>query len=1222
MRRNLKRLGCTVLCACLLMINTPAPMSYAGNLKQYATDTDATETDAAYTEAEETNRTATGTDAEDISAKDAADINTSSVMGADVLLYATSPDVPADGYKLEINSQADWDALFNHTAGDGSGWSSSSSSGITATYNENKNPVVISLNTDITLSQNTTLTVPPIDATPKDFRLYGNGHSVDTAGHTFNLIANTVTIRNTHIKNGKVQVQNHIDFRCLDSQFTNASVELYTNGITERTYITGCEFSDCLGPCINSKGAPCPVSFSDCNMDNSGLLFTSANPCRVSFHGITATNCTGTVLKQTANGSYVIESISDCEFSTLQSGFAAIEYIGGTIGEITDCTITGFDTGINLESSNAAGDIDTLTISNIWISNCITGLRTDYVSGYDNVEISNLHMLARSGDGRNSVGYVNSGHLTKNVFSSTTCNFSEMPQITDCSIAGFDTGIDLSTCSAFISNCNITDCISGIKISGDPTLIADTTLESRSSVRPGSDNAGVTTNAYCYLVDCDINNFYIGSDMHASSIATIIGCRYKNNTTNLIGAFTTSAHDTSFTGGETSVIIRSGKSYFYDCVVKGDAATTSGFSMEASATNLYIYSQERPYDSPSPGYYYYDIIKQYSDRTVTNGKSEISNCVTGIDSKNTMYIADTHIHDCVTGVKSTANNAYTYGNNLIEDCTDGMIMQSLYKYGTNTTFTDSFTDTIRNCSNNGIESYYIYSDPQNWINRLEIYNCGNHGIHTTGNVTTAAVDIHDCKIGVYMTDNANNVILSPEAKIYNNLEWNIYDNSTNNYAQFIISGSSGSSGTLTKGGIGNIYSIHNPIIDVQELYSDDSVYYLGTEDGMYRFNVRNLNGTVVIDTIDSGYTIGRKVAVLSTDITSQMFAKKEGFVISPKVESGNTYAVFAAGCDVTYDVTTNGGDTFNDGSQTRSSNTDEVLTRISYLQGDDIDLSYTASKTGYEFVGWNTDPDATEGLDTLSADRTDITLYAIYKKTAYINYHTYDAASDYRTAVTFYNNEDGIEHELAAYNAGGSNTFTGYVLDEDAAISSADDVITEGSDVTVSPDGLDVYCVYEKQGQLDYLKKDGSTLSTERSTVYQISSDNKNFVYTIKAGEPVEGFTFKEWKDGAGNSYAAGSTLSTKNSSVVLKPVYVVYEEPTTEEPTTEEPSTGEPDTPTTEAPAPDAPIIETPTTETATQTPAGPKTGDSTAPIAVMILGFLSLLGMLGLSMKDKRKN
>lgn len=1222
LRRNLKKLGCTVLCACLLMINTPAPMSYAGNLKQYATNTDATETDATYTEAEETNRTATGTDAEDISAKYAADINTSSVMGADVLLYAASPDVPADGYKLEINSQADWDALFNHTAGDGSVWSSS---GTTATYNENKNPVVISLNTDITLSADTTLTVPPIDATPKDFRLYGNGHNIEMHGNVFTITAYTVTIENTFMNSGTLRVQGHIRFNCTDNSFYKASVELQTGAVTETTYITGCDFSECPSPAVYSKTAPCPIDFSDCQMSQSGLLFATDNPCRVTFSGITATNCTGTVLGYTNifGQSYIIEVITNCELSTSQGGITAIEHEEGAIGEITNCEITGFDTGIKLKSCNVRSDyIDTLTIHDITIQDCITGLHTYYLSGYNNAIISNLTMKARAG-ASGTTGYKSEGSLTSKSFSSVNYDFNQMPQIKSCNISGFDTGINLNLSRAVVSDCDISDCKSGISISSEPVAIVDTRLDS-GAIQPGSNNAGVTTNGTVYLIDCDISNFYIGSDMSASANATIIGCRYENNTTNLIGAFSTSVYDTSFTGGEISVIIRRGTAYFYDCVLKGNIGTTqSGFSMETSASNLHIYSLEHPYSYSNNTYY--DNIKQYSDRTVTSGKSEILNCVTGIDAKNTVNIADTHIHDCVTGVKSTANNAYTYGNNLIEDCTDGMIMQSLYKYGTNTTFTDSFTDTIRNCSNNGIESYYIYSDPQKWSNRLEIYNCGNHGIHTTGNVTTAAVDIHDCKIGVYMTDNANNVILSPEAKIYNNLEWNMYDNSTNNYAQFIISGPSGSSGTLTKGGIGNIYSIHNAIIDVQELYSDDSVYYLGTEDGMYRFNIGNLNGTVVIDTIDSGYTIGRKVAVLTTDITSQMFAKKEGFVISPKVESGNTYAVFAAGCDVTYDVTTNGGDTFSGGNQTQSSNPDEVLTRISYLQGDDIDLSYTASKTGYEFVGWNTDPDATEGLDALSADRTDITLYAIYKKTAYINYHTYDAASDYRTAVTFYNNEDGIEHELAAYNAGGSNTFTGYVLDEDAAISSADDVITEGSDVTVSPDGLDVYCVYEKQGQLDYLKKDGSTLSTERSTVYQISSDNKNFVYTIKAGEPVEGFTFKEWKDGAGNSYAAGSTLSTKNSSVVLKPVYVVYEEPTTEEPTTEEPtteepSTGEPDTPTTEAPAPDAPIIETPTTEAATQT--GPKTGDNTAPIAVMILGFLSLLGMLGLSMKDKRKN
>ncbi len=172
-----------------------------------------------------------------------------------------------------------------------------------------------------------------------------------------------------------------------------------------------------------------------------------------------------------------------------------------------------------------------------------------------------------------------------------------------------------------------------------------------------------------------------------------------------------------------------------------------------------------------------------------------------------------------------------------------------------------------------------------------------------------------------------------------------------------------------------------------------------------------------------------------------------------------------------------------------------------------------------------------------------------------------------------------------------------------------------GDNVTVSPDGLDVYCVYEKQGQLTYLKKNGTTLSTESKTVYEICSENKEFEYTVRAGEPVAGFTFTGWKDEAGNSFVAGDTINTENNLIVLTPVYVENEEPTTEDPTTEEP--------TTEAPTPEPPIIQPPTTETSTtQPPAGPKTGDSTNPIGVIGLGILSLLGILVLTMKNKRKN
>ncbi len=933
MRRNLKKLGCAILCTCLLLINTPGAVSYAENTEQYATYTDA------------------NTTTEDV-------------------------DVPEGAYSIEINSQADWDNLFTYMAGDGSGWTNS---GGTTTYIEDKNPVAIIINADITLSQDIVLSIPPIDSVQKDFLLYGDGqHSIDLDGHAFKIqAANTVAIDNAHINNGMVQVYGHINFSCTDSQFSAASVELYTAnaGVNEITNITGCEFFDCPGPCIYSSNAPCPVSFSDCYMNNSGLLFKTKKMCPVSFSNITAEECTGTVFGQgmpdTESAPYIIKSISGCELSTSQPGITAIDQYGTAIGEITDCTITGFDTGIKLDRSNSVSGIDSIKINDIIITDCITGVHIEYLSGYKNAMISNLTMEAREG-ASNTVGFNGIGTWIA-TFDTVNYDFNKMPQIKSCHISGFDTGINLDSCEVVVSDCEISDCKKGISTKRRTVAIVDTTLEAGASA---TDSVGVTTNATngtCYLIDCDINGFDIGSDMENSYTTTIIGCRYQNRDTNLIGGSYIACYDTSFIGGETSVIVND-YSYFYDCIVKGDAATTkSGFSTETSNIKLYIYSLNRPYDSPINAY---DNLKKYSNRR--NGKSEIFNCETGIDVKNAVYIADTYIHDCVTGIKSYRTESY--GNNMIENCYDGMIVDNLYKYGTNTTFTNTHVDTIRNCSNDGLDGCYIVSSPREWNNRLEIHDCGNYGIMVNGSLAVTAVDVHDCRVGIYNTDNAGTIDLNPESMIYNNQTWNIFDNCANN-SSFIIQGLDA---TLTGGELGNIYSKRQLIIDTEDLYSDDSVYYLGTEDVMFIFGVNNLYGMVVFDTVDSGYTLGRRVAKLTNpDIASQMFTNKEGYIISTEEEEKNgattTYAIFAAGYDVTYDVTANGGDTFSD----RKLSDEEInygkLMRISYLTGSDVDLTYTASKTGYEFVGWNTDPNATEGLDALTADREDITLYAIYK---------------------------------------------------------------------------------------------------------------------------------------------------------------------------------------------------------------------------------------------------
>ena len=49
------------------------------------------------------------------------------------------------------------------------------------------------------------------------------------------------------------------------------------------------------------------------------------------------------------------------------------------------------------------------------------------------------------------------------------------------------------------------------------------------------------------------------------------------------------------------------------------------------------------------------------------------------------------------------------------------------------------------------------------------------------------------------------------------------------------------------------------------------------------------------------------------------------------------------------------------------------------ISGSEINLNKQGNKQGYEFIGWNTDKDALVGLNHLTVENSNITLYAIYK---------------------------------------------------------------------------------------------------------------------------------------------------------------------------------------------------------------------------------------------------
>ena len=70
--------------------------------------------------------------------------------------------------------------------------------------------------------------------------------------------------------------------------------------------------------------------------------------------------------------------------------------------------------------------------------------------------------------------------------------------------------------------------------------------------------------------------------------------------------------------------------------------------------------------------------------------------------------------------------------------------------------------------------------------------------------------------------------------------------------------------------------------------------------------------------------------------------------------------------------------------------TSATKTSATVNEGANIDLTPTATKSGYTFVGWNTNKDATTGLTTLKMGSSNVTVYAIYKKTITGTFYYYN----------------------------------------------------------------------------------------------------------------------------------------------------------------------------------------------------------------------------------------
>ena len=228
---------------------------------------------------------------------------------------------------------------------------------------------------------------------------------------------------------------------------------------------------------------------------------------------------------------------------------------------------------------------------------------------------------------------------------------------------------------------------------------------------------------------------------------------------------------------------------------------------------------------------------------------------------------------------------------------------------------------------------------------------------------------------------------------------------------------------------------------------------------------------------------------------------------------------------VTYDSATNGGST-------------ATQTRTVYYQGA-VDFTLKAEKSDWTFIGWNTDKNATEKLDSLTMGTSNVTLYAIFSKTVTVHFYSGSKGAVHNQfQITFKNNETaGSVKSPTSFGTIDGWTALGWTASTAASKAVGDAAIKGGTTITVAPAKNEYvyYAVYTQSQTLKYESNANGDTSVKNipangtlAGAYYNSSDAKlNITRTIPSTVPTRnGYTFKSWNtqaNGSGTNYAAGA---------------------------------------------------------------------------------------------------
>lgn len=246
------------------------------------------------------------------------------------------------------------------------------------------------------------------------------------------------------------------------------------------------------------------------------------------------------------------------------------------------------------------------------------------------------------------------------------------------------------------------------------------------------------------------------------------------------------------------------------------------------------------------------------------------------------------------------------------------------------------------------------------------------------------------------------------------------------------------------------------------------------------------------------------------DSVKNLTAASGGVITLYAVWSINVYPVV-------YDYQTNGG-----------SGASVTEKQVGY--GSDIDLSVTAVKDGYTFVGWNTDASATTKLTSLTMTTEPVVLFAIFQKTITVTFVEMGDTGTVTNSVsqTVYNNTkyaDFLIGEKTSWssweNAGWTNETA---ADADALVSTGGTYRTDKS--------ITLYALYTSDVTVSY-DTNGSHASYESQTKPRYYNASGNSIYpafTIAKAPTLSGNTFVNWIGKSGTEYVPETNAVIKET--------------------------------------------------------------------------------------------